>query len=176
MSRDYGWTAVYVYLTLSALDFPFCFLAVKWLGTDTIGHWEHVITSYVKDLFPWTSSSMTDAAGDAVQDHQAPARLLEENVAQDTITDHGYQQALKANSGSDASIWTQLGLAYAIHKSFIFVRVPLTAAILPKVVKTLRGWGWNIGRPSSKAIRNAASKKSAKSDVNTKGSGVKPDD
>ena len=43
-------------------------------------------------------------------------------------------------------IWTQLALAYAIHKSFIFIRVPLTAAITPKVVKVLRGWGWNIGK------------------------------
>jgi len=43
--------------------------------------------------------------------------------------------------------------------------VPLTAAVTPKVVKTLRSWGWNIGKiPSKKAA------------VNTKGSGVKPDD
>ena len=40
-------------------------------------------------------------------------------------------------------------LAYAIHKSLIFIRVPLTAAITPKVVKTLRQWGWDIvkGKP-----------------------------
>lgn len=48
------------------------------------------------------------------------------------------------------AIWTQLALAYAIHKSFIFVRVPLTAAITPKVVKTLRSWGWNIGKRKPK--------------------------
>ena len=42
--------------------------------------------------------------------------------------------------------WTKFAIAYAIHKSFIFIRVPLTAAITPKVVKTLRGWGWNIGK------------------------------
>lgn len=41
---------------------------------------------------------------------------------------------------------TQLALAYAIHKSFIFVRVPLTAAVTPKVVHVLRSWGWNIGK------------------------------
>jgi len=46
----------------------------------------------------------------------------------------------------NASIWTQLALAYAVHKSLIFFRVPLTAAVLPKVVKTLRGWGWDIGK------------------------------
>lgn len=42
---------------------------------------------------------------------------------------------------------TQLALAYAVHKSFIFVRIPLTAAVTPKVVKTLRSWGWKIGNP-----------------------------
>ena len=41
---------------------------------------------------------------------------------------------------------TQLALAYAIHKSFIFLRVPLTAALTPKIVKKLRSWGWNIGK------------------------------
>lgn len=48
------------------------------------------------------------------------------------------------------AIWTQLALAYAIHKSFILIRVPLTAAILPKVVRTLRGWGYNIGKRKPK--------------------------
>jgi hypothetical protein len=49
-----------------------------------------------------------------------------------------------------AAIWTQLGLAYIVHKSFIFIRVPLTAAVLPKVVKTLRSWGYNIGKKKPK--------------------------
>ena len=54
---------------------------------------------------------------------------------------------------------TQLALAYAIHKSFIFIRVPLTVAITPKVVKVLRGWGWDIGKRTTKeakAIKRAA--------------------
>lgn len=71
-------------------------------------------------------------------------------------------------------LWTQLALAYAIHKSFIFIRIPLTAAVLPKIVKTLRGWGWNIGRPTRKALKSSRS--SDKTGVNTRGSGVKPDD
>jgi N-terminal acetyltransferase 2 len=49
------------------------------------------------------------------------------------------------------ALWTQLALAYAIHKSFIFIRVPLTAAVTPKVVKVLRGWGWNIGKRTPKS-------------------------
>ena len=43
LSREYGWTAVGVYFGLSVLDFPFCFLAVRLLGTDRIGHYEDVL-------------------------------------------------------------------------------------------------------------------------------------
>jgi hypothetical protein len=48
---------------------------------------------------------------------------------------------------------TQLALAYAIHKSFIFVRIPLTVAVTPRIVKQLRAWGWNIGKKLGKAKR-----------------------
>jgi hypothetical protein len=37
LSREYGWAAVGVYLSLSVLDFPFCFLLVRIVGTDRIG-------------------------------------------------------------------------------------------------------------------------------------------
>lgn len=37
LSREYGWSAFGVYLALSALDFPFCYLLVKYLGADKIG-------------------------------------------------------------------------------------------------------------------------------------------
>lgn len=37
LSREYGWSAVGVYLALSVLDFPFCFLLVRVVGTETIG-------------------------------------------------------------------------------------------------------------------------------------------
>lgn len=111
-------------------------------------------------------------------------RILEEKgldykhePREEEFLDHGVQEAEKANRGDNASIWTQLALAYAIHKSFIFLRVPLTAAVTPKVVKTLRGWGWNIGkRPQTGRL--AKKPKVAKSDgagVNTKGTGVKPE-
>ncbi len=143
---------------------------------------------------------MQESVGDAVDKveeavgTQEEKRVLEEGGEPYPVEDHGYKEAEKANSGSNAStsaaaaatdrkrtdsetgIWTQLALAYAIHKSFIFVRVPLTAAITPKVVKTLRGWGWNIGRPTRKGMSTGKSKTSAGVGVNTKGSKVKPDD
>lgn len=60
---------------------------------------------------------------------------------------------MKANTAIfvHSGLATQLALAYAIHKSFIFIRVPLTAAVTPKIVKVLRSWGWNIGKRKPKA-------------------------
>lgn len=54
-----------------------------------------------------------------------------------------------------AGLATQLALAYAIHKSFIFIRIPLTAAVTPKVVKVLRSWGWQIGKRKPKTPKTS---------------------
>ncbi|CAI7641871.1 unnamed protein product [Penicillium glandicola] len=129
LSREYGWAALGVYLGLSALDFPFCFAAVRLLGVERIGYYEHAVVGFVKDklksVWPQTEGSSEDGQGQLAQ---AEERNQEE-----------------------ASIWTQLVFAYAIHKSFVFIRVPLTAAVTPKVVKTLRGWGWDIGKRKPKS-------------------------
>lgn len=37
LTKDYGWATVGVYLGLSVLDFPFCFLFVRIVGAETIG-------------------------------------------------------------------------------------------------------------------------------------------
>ncbi|KAJ9297988.1 hypothetical protein DTO271G3_4209 [Paecilomyces variotii] len=137
LTREYGWSALGVYLLLSALDFPFCFAAVRLLGVDRIGHWEHVVLETVKSAIKSVS----------------PFGVGEEKKEQgEAAIDHGVAEAEKRNAGEGASIWTQLALAYAIHKSFIFLRVPLTAAVTPKVVKTLRSWGWNIGKRKPKNV------------------------
>lgn len=51
LSREYGWSALGVYLALSALDFPFCFAAVRLFGVERIGYYEHVIVEGAKEMF-----------------------------------------------------------------------------------------------------------------------------
>ncbi|OJD16453.1 hypothetical protein AJ78_03394 [Emergomyces pasteurianus Ep9510] len=161
LSREYGWSALGVYLTLSALDFPFCFAAVRLLGVERIGHYEHVVVEGFKSCFGtffpsiWkkevagapADEKVVNAGGDIAV---AGARVS--SGAEDGEPyDHGVLEAEARNAGPEASLWTQLALAYAIHKSFIFIRVPLTAAVTPKVVKVLRRWGWNIGKRTPKS-------------------------
>lgn len=76
------------------------------------------------------------------------------NTEEASKSEQNPREALAADNistnATPAGLATQLALAYAIHKSFIFIRVPLTAAILPKVVKVLRSWGWKVGKATPK--------------------------
>lgn len=149
LSKEYGWSAVGVYLALSVLDFPFCFLLVRIVGTDTIGKVEHYVVSGIKQFIP-------EAVRQKWHEYWRSLKNAEVNtLGDDNITDKvemaswGVKEAQEYHK-EEASLGTQLALAYAIHKSFIFFRVPLTAAVTPKVVKVLRSWGWNIGKRASR--------------------------
>jgi len=82
-------------------------------------------------------------------------------VRREYTSGRGVPVLVAVENDATGKAW-ELALAYAIHKSFIFVRVPLTAAVTPKVVKTLRGWGWNIGRKG--AVRSSLEKAGRKLD------------
>ncbi|OJD27091.1 hypothetical protein ACJ73_01509 [Blastomyces percursus] len=161
LSREYGWAALGVYLTLSALDFPFCFIAVRLLGVERIGHYEHVLVEGFKGIFgsvlpPLGKQEVAggpadDKVGSAGGDVAIAGAGVSSGAEDGESYDHGVLEAEARNAGPEASLWTQLALAYAIHKSFIFIRVPLTAAVTPKVVKVLRRWGWDIGKKKPKS-------------------------
>ncbi|KAL2758668.1 hypothetical protein ACRALDRAFT_1075164 [Sodiomyces alcalophilus JCM 7366] len=145
MSKQYGWTALGVYLALSVLDFPFCFLLVKVVGTEKIGVVEEWIVSHTQALIP-------EAVQNKWREFRGAFKRAEmEQIGSETISEHiematwGVEKAEERNR-AEASLGTQLALAYAIHKSLIFIRVPLTAAILPKVVRVLKSWGWKVGK------------------------------
>ncbi|KAL8668354.1 MAG: hypothetical protein Q9168_007015 [Polycauliona sp. 1 TL-2023] len=152
LSREYGWSALGVYLALSALDFPFCFLAVRWIGTERIGHWESVIVhafwNIINVVYPFDSGPEPQIQGEGAATKLEPYGNVDAHSDEAAVPgyDHGVNEAEQRNKSEDASLWTQLALAYAIHKSFIFIRVPIAAAVTPKVVKVLRGWGWDIGK------------------------------
>ncbi|KAL4870629.1 hypothetical protein BDV12DRAFT_184262 [Aspergillus spectabilis] len=142
LSREYGWSALWIYLFLSALDFPFCFAAVKLLGADKIGHYEHVVVEGFKGN---VNKIWPGAFEESKEEEEEEQGKTEEAAAQAV-------EKKRKGPAEEASLWTQLALAYAIHKSFIFFRVPLAAAITPKVVKQLRKWGWDVlnGKPKAK--------------------------
>ncbi|KAI9701510.1 MAG: hypothetical protein M1836_001566 [Candelina mexicana] len=105
LSREYGWSAFGVYMLLTALDFPFCFIAVRWLGTDRIGHWEHIIVEYFWKIVPWpfpehTSQTPAEAYGVPQDVQQGKHQAVEE-------TGWGVKEAEKANRSDQASKYTR---------------------------------------------------------------------
>lgn len=151
------------------------------MGAERIGHWESVILEgfwkTFNYIYPFDSGPEPQSVG--IEDVGAKVEQYGNvNANKDEVGvpgyDHGVNEAEERNKSEDAStfstiekqveyrtwliedpgLWTQLALAYAIHKSFIFIRVPLTAALTPKVVKVLRGWGWDIGKRRPKGIKS----------------------
>jgi N-terminal acetyltransferase 2 len=129
LSRKYGWAAVGVYLALSAIDLPICFLFVHSMGQEKAQEIQNRILEYLGR----TKSGVSE------DDHQEEGQQTSNDKSQWGV------------------LLTEFGIAYAIHKTvFIFVRVPATAAITPWAVKTLQRWGYNIGKSSSTVAGGAA--------------------
>lgn len=116
LSREYGYAALGVYLALTALDLPFCYLAVSYLGTERIGRWEHAIMSYVKGVVKWPMPEPGKEAVDegleyvkqkvpleTVPGQEGEKRLLEEDETY-VLEDHGYKEAEKADQGDNAGM------------------------------------------------------------------------
>lgn len=120
--KEYGYSALGVYFFLSMLDLPVCYLVVHSVGKEQI----EVYENQVKQYFGYGKS-------DAQLEHEQAVGRLE--------TPEEEKEGMFS-----WFLWTEFVLAYGIHKSvFIFVRVPLTAALTPLIVKMLRGWGFKIG-------------------------------
>lgn len=106
LSREYGWSALGVYLLLSAVDFPFCFLAVRLFGVERIGYYEHVVVEGVKDLLRsiWPIPSRKGPSG-AEEEGDSP---IKKDEAIKPGNSHGVLEAEKNNSGEGASKWWRL--------------------------------------------------------------------
>ncbi len=124
--KKYGYSALGVYLTISSVDLPLSFLFVHSMGQEQILAWENAVRQYFgyepKVVAPLPEITDSDSAADS------------SNVL----------AAVSAWLGP--TFWTEFGIAYALHKSLIFIRVPITAAVTPAVVKLLQRWGFNIGK------------------------------
>ena len=78
LSREYGYSALGIYLLLSALDFPFCFVAVRTLGTDRIGRWEHTVMETIRRAIPLPA--VLGGGGDGDKHHSEEDSAVEPSV------------------------------------------------------------------------------------------------
>ncbi|BGP56151.1 hypothetical protein JCM8202_005919 [Rhodotorula sphaerocarpa] len=165
--RKYGWTTLVVYLGLSAVDFGLCFLVIYSVGADRV----RLAEDWVLEKLHWRRRSEDTKAGegnrfqraveglhDRHQERHArnvkgaeahPTPAAADAIARGAPAGEVDQVEKEAGGGGQSkygTIATTAVLAYAIHKTvFLPLRVGITVAITPRVVRTLQGWGWKVG-------------------------------
>lgn len=142
LMKEYGYSALGIYLGLSAIDLPLFYLLVHSMGKDEIEYYENK----AKQFFGYGMSDEELSKKQEIDRIQADSDAANQSEQESSL----FQTIISQFS------WAEFAIAYTIHKSFIFIRLPLTAAITPPIVKVLRGWGFKIGSQSLKTSANIA--------------------
>lgn len=121
LSREYGWSAFGVYFLLTALDFPFCFAAVRYIGADRVGHYEHIVAGWVGEWVPEGVKEVVRRVGKGVRgliasrgknEGQGEGEAEVEKYAVVTGQmggyDHGVGDAERRNESENASMFLPL--------------------------------------------------------------------
>ncbi|CUM65584.1 uncharacterized protein PRCAT00003231001 [Priceomyces carsonii] len=143
--KEYGYSALGVYLALTAIDLPIFYILVHSMGKDEIEYYEN----RVKQTFGYGVSD------EELKKRQEINKIHEEISAKNEPEIQEKNPSLLHRILQSFS-WTEFAIAYGIHKSFIFIRLPITAAITPSIVKSLRGMGFKIGTHNLSATASIA--------------------
>ncbi|GAA5931646.1 hypothetical protein JCM3775_006911 [Rhodotorula graminis] len=181
--RKHGWTALVVYLVLSAADFAACFLVISAIGADRVreaedwvlGHlgWRRQSDDGSEPAGKWrravdgfrerrAAQAAIHPKGQDAHPSPAAAQAVSEGATQGEV-----REAERKGRSAASTYATTAVLAYAVHKTLLLpFRVGVTVAVTPRVVRTLQSWGWKVGMaagapPTAKAAAAAAGKAAA---------------
>ncbi|QPG73631.1 hypothetical protein FOA43_000943 [Brettanomyces nanus] len=124
--QKYGYVGLGVYVGIAIIDLPLCYLLVHSSGEDQIRDLQDKFLVWIG----WKNNG-----GDR-RSESAPS-----------------QSVSKLPDDKSSTFWTELAVAYALHKLLIVVRLPLTAAVTPAVVKRLLKMGFKMGNINSSTVK-----------------------
>ncbi|ORY87510.1 hypothetical protein BCR35DRAFT_302302 [Leucosporidium creatinivorum] len=163
--RKHGWSALVIYLLLSLLDFGLTFVFIYAVGADKV----RAAEDWVLDALGWRRKDgepgkIKKAVDDWKEQHPraakkaeavtphipAPSEVIKESEKAAAAAPSTETGAVVESKSSYSAIVSTAVLAYAIHKTLLLpVRVGVTIAITPRIVRTLQSWGWNVGLAKS---------------------------
>ena len=127
--KSYGWYAVGVYAAVSAADFAVAFIGVNLLGAD-------YVSSVAASAKTWLHNLVYSRPPE-------PGREEMEEMSKIVA------------SGGQESLYAMLLLAFTVHKTlFLPVRIGVTAAFTPRLVRWLRAKGWAGGEGTRRAMQD----------------------
>jgi hypothetical protein len=131
----YGYPGIAIYFAISAFDLAILFGLVHTLGEEKIIELENA----VKDYLGIGKPSDRDKYGGRIDES--------DDIG---ITKKPESKILNPeNHRNKTTLFTEFGIAYAIHRSLFFVRLPLTLVITPAVVNSLQKRGYKIGQAAA---------------------------
>lgn len=145
LMKTYGYSALIVYIGVTLVSLPLCFWTVHSFGETRI----KLYLNRAKRIFGYgepDESKIVDKINQ--RKHEREQLILEGNS--------NWWKQFK-----NSSLLTELVLAYGLHKSLIFVRIPLTAAVTPYMARLLsktrfnRYVGLSNGNNSNNTFRNS---------------------
>ncbi|KAJ3372309.1 hypothetical protein GGF31_002172 [Allomyces arbusculus] len=152
--KDYGRPAFFVYMAISTVDLSLSFVAV-YSGVDV----EKLVDTAKAYLTQWGLWEFAVDQDDVDELHglNHPDGEGENAVA----------PATPATTPKNQSLLTTFLIAYAFHKLLLPIRVPITVAVTPAVVRYLRRWGWlkdvgAVARAAQAGVAAAAVKEGTK--------------
>ncbi|SCV04161.1 LAMI_0H13894g1_1 [Lachancea mirantina] len=131
LMQTYGYSALGIYLGLSMIDLPICFFAVHSLGEEKI----KIYMNRVKNVI-----------GFGKEEQVLVEELMRKAEIEKQTEDSSHKDSKPSlwTTMKESTLLTEFLIAYGLHKSLIFIRLPITAAITPSTVKLLQKWGFNI--------------------------------
>ncbi|CAI4063626.1 hypothetical protein SUVZ_07G3780 [Saccharomyces uvarum] len=152
LMAKYGYSALIVYILLTCIDLPLCFLGVHSLGEEKI----KIYLNRGKQLF-----GMGELDEGKVIEEVRKKQAHREAVQAKNANDVGDASKKTLNERwqemKDSTLLAELLIAYGVHKSLIIVRVPLTALLTPSFVRFLQKFGIDLMKKQKKAFQMMAS-------------------
>ncbi|KAL8280750.1 hypothetical protein RQP46_006754 [Phenoliferia psychrophenolica] len=136
-----GAPALVIYLAIGVVDLTLSFLLVSAVGADRVREAE----DWVLDKLEWRRKDgepgkIKKAVTDWKDNHGGGGHKEVKEVV------HREEKGPRPEPTGYSAIATTAVLAYAIHKTVLLpMRLGLTVAVTPKVVRVLQSWGWKVG-------------------------------
>lgn len=133
----YGYTSLATYLLIGAVDFAICFGVLHSLGEEAI---YLKYNNLKKNLgFEYKDEAQIHEECEQKRKEAKEKRVKAHADAEAISRDSSIYETAKAYSKELVNnyLFKEILIAYGLHKSLIFIRLPITAAITPPIYKYL---------------------------------------
>ncbi|SMN20958.1 similar to Saccharomyces cerevisiae YGR147C NAT2 Protein with an apparent role in acetylation of N-terminal methionine residues [Maudiozyma saulgeensis] len=126
LMKKYGYSALVVYIGVTFISLPLCFFTVHSMGAEKIS----IYMNRGKQLFGYGESS----------DEAVIEKLKQKKLELEKQRESGTHT--KWSEFKQSTLLAEFLIAYGLHKSLVFVRIPVTAAVTPTMARLFQRWGF----------------------------------